>query len=61
MDAKYRYCGSCYKFEDGQEPDPGPCNPNETYCVKCDAWGHREESPACEFYQARWECDGKNR
>ena len=55
MDVKHRYCGACYKFEDGVEPDPGSCRPDDTYCVKCDVFGHTEDSPACEIYYARWE------
>ena len=54
MDLKHRYCGACYKFED-EEPHNGTDRPDDTYCTRCDIYGHAENSPACEFYFKRWE------
>lgn len=55
MDIKHRYCGACYKFENEGFLETGTARPEDTYCVKCDVFGHAEGSPACEFYFKRWE------
>ena len=61
-DVRHRYCGACHRFHDDELPNRGTSRPDDTYCSKCDVFGHATGSPACEFYYARWEkTDGNSK
>lgn len=38
-----------------EQPDTGTSRPDDTYCPKCDVFGHALGSVACEVYQAEVE------
>jgi len=54
LDIEYGYCGDCYRFYDDVGPDAGTDRPNDTFCQRCDIFGHAEGTVACEFYFERW-------